>query len=311
MLERTGNRLVKVLARLALLVCLGAAQAQGRPVIEWTVMDLPPSSIPVNGQLTDGLVDVILKMVFAEMPEYEHRITVTPIARTWVSLADGAPTCFTTALITPERERIAYTTLVQLTPPPQLVVSADAAARIPRNGKGEVPPSTLFSHGDLRGVVTPLRSYGATLDALLAQRPAQSGIREVAASGSGSNILEMLSKGRADYTVEFDYVLRYQQSRFPDSVSGKLLALPIAGMQPIPTGIACPRTEWGRKMIVRIDAILARISQRPEYQRAKDRWLSADTIKRYQKAEAEFFRSRAYPSDAAKYPSASAVRPEK
>ena len=301
MLERTGKRLTKALALLGLLAGLGAAQAQGRPALEWMVMDLPPASIPVDGKLTDGLVDVIMKMVFAEMPEYEHRIVVTPIARTWAILADGQPTCFTTALITPERERIAYTTLVQLIPPLQLVARPEVVARLPLNDKGEVLSSTLFDRADLRGLVTPRRSYGMPLDALLGMRPPQSGIREVPASGSGSNILEMLRRGRADDTIEFDHVLKYQQSRFPDTLGGKLRILPIAGAQPIPSGIACPRTDWGRKMIMRIDAILARISQRPEYQHAKQRWLSPETIKRYQKTEAEFFRARAHPTDAARY----------
>ena len=301
MLKKSRMWLAGTLAALALTTGPGAAQAQGRATLDWMVMDLPPSSIPVDGKITDGMVDVILKMIFAEMPEFEHRIVVTPIARTWATLSEGAPMCFTTALITPERERIAYTTLTQLIPPLQVVARAEVAAKLPLNDKGEVLPSTLFDRADLRGLVTPRRSYGATLDALLAMRPGKSGIQEVIASGSGSNILQMLSMERGDYTIEYDYVLKYQQSRNA-AIDKSLRVLSIAGAQPIPSGIACPHTEWGRKMVTRIDTILARISQRPEYQTAKHRWLSPETIKRYQKAEAEFFKRRAQPTDASKYP---------
>lgn len=301
--------LAKPVASLAMALALGGwaggAQAQlqqGRAPLDWMVMDLPPAQMPVDGKLTDGFVDTILKMLFAEMPEFEHRIVVTPIARSWAVLSEGAPMCFTTALITPERERMAYTTLTQLIPPLQLVVRSEAMAKLPKNDKGEVLPATLFDRADLRGLITPRRSYAATLDALLALRPAKSGVHEVVATGSGSNILQMLSMDRADYTIEYDYVLKYQQSRFPDSINQNLRVLPIAGAQPIPSGIACPHTEWGRKMIIRIDSILARISQRPEYQNAKQHWLSPETVKRYQKQEAEFFKRRAQPSDPAKYP---------
>ena len=81
-----------------------------------------------------------------------------------------------------------------------------------------------------------------------------------------------------------------------------LRSLPIAGSEPMLAGIACPHTEWGRQMIIRIDSIVARISQRPDYQAALNRWFTPETNKRYQKAKQEFLKQRAVATDLSQYP---------
>lgn len=289
----------------AALLCLAipTAWAQDKPVVNWMVLDLPPASIPVDGVPTDGFVDILLKMIFEEMPEAQHKVLVVNTARAMATLAEGQPMCFATAIQTPERERVAYFTVTQVMPPLQIVARAEVAAKLPRNDKGEVLPATLFDRSDLRGLVVPQRSYSALLDALLSRHSPGSGVRNVLAADSGANILKMLSLDRGDYTVEYDYILNYQQKRNPDLLqSQKLKAFPIAGMAPIPVGIACPHTEWGRATIQRVDAIASKISASAEYRNALNRWLSPESAARFQKTQNDFYRQRAKPSAPDKYP---------
>ncbi len=270
--------------------------------MQWMVLDLPPGSIPVNGQLTDGITDVAVKMLMEEMPDLRHRISVTNTARAMATLAEGQPQCFTTAIQTPERERIAYFSITHVIPPLHIVARADAAAKLPRNDKGEVLPATLFDRSDLRGLLVPQRSYSPVIDALLNLRDPRSGIRNTLAADSGANILRMLQLNRGDYTVEYDFVLAYQQARSPELQQGRgLSVLPIAGTEPISVGIACPHTEWGRSTIQRIDAIVSRISTRAEYRQSLNRWLTPAEARRFQKTQDEFYRQRAKPSDPGKY----------
>jgi uncharacterized protein (TIGR02285 family) len=285
---------------------LGVAWGQGagsKPQMDWMTMDLPPVLMIENGQPTNGFVDAILKLLFAEMPEVQHRIQVLPVARLWSNLSRGLPMCFVTPLRTREREEIAYFTSTQLIPPIQLVVREDVVDRLPRNAKGEVLPQALFNSPQLRGLVTSGRGYTQSIDTLLNQRVAESGVRETVAADSGSNVLQMLGLGRADYTLEFDYVVTYLRERYPQLQQGApLKSLPIAGALPQIAGIACPHTEWGRTTIMKLDAIVARISQRPEYQAALHRWLTPETARRYQKEMADFYRLRARPTDISFYP---------
>lgn len=292
-------------ARAACLCCAASvALADDKPVMTWMVLDLPPSSILVNDLPTDGATDIVLKLIADAWPEVEHRYLVVNTARAMANLGEGVPACFSGALITPERERIAYFSPTSLALPLHLVVRGDALAKIPRNAKGEVLAATLFDRSDLRGLMVPQRSYSPTVDALLHLRSASSGIRYVTAADNGANILKMLQRNRGDYTLEYDAFLAYQQSRNPElREGGGLYALPLAG-SPAPAygGIGCPRTAWGHDAIEKIDSLLTKLAPSPAYQNAMNRWLTPETIKRYQGAQAEFFRQRAKAGDAAKYP---------
>jgi len=278
------------------------ARAADKPVMTWMVPELPPASMPVEGKLTDGFTDAIVKMVFREWPEVEHRVVTTPVSRAMALLAEGQPACFSTAIVNPERERFAYFSVTQLMPPMQLVVRTDVLKRLPRNEKGEVLPATLFDRADLRGLIVPKRSYSPLLDALLERRRASSGVSTAVAADSGGNILQMLNLGRADYTLEYDWALAYHRVRHPEFAKGVgLVAVPVAGTEPFVGGIACPHTEWGRTAIRKIDSILVKVSRSAEYRTAMHRWLTPEVIRRYQSEQADFYRQRAQPTDPVKY----------
>jgi uncharacterized protein (TIGR02285 family) len=288
---------------LVLLPFVAAAQGE-RPVLTWMVLDLPPGSKPVNGELTDGINDVMLKLVFAEIPEFRHQIMVVNTARAMSNLSEGVQACFGSAAYSEERERLAYFTLAYLVPPLQVVARSDIAARLPRNELGEVVPGTLFNSPDLRGLVVPQRSYSNALDELLVGRSTSSGLRNVLATDGGANILRMLKLGRGDYTLEYDFVVNHLLGRTPElrGAANEFTLLPMAGAQPFPVGMACPHTTWGRQMIERIDAALTRIASQPAYREALLHWMTPDSAKRFNRALTDFMIQRAKPASQGKYP---------
>jgi uncharacterized protein (TIGR02285 family) len=223
------------------------------------------------------------------------------IPRGLANLSNGVEACFGGVLMTPEREKFAYYSLMFQLMPLQLIVRPEAVSRVPRNEKGEVLPATLFDRSDLRGIVEPQRSYGAVADTLLKLRGPHSGISSVIRSDSGSSTLKMLMVNRADYTLEYDAILAYQQGRSPELKASGLKALPIAGSMGPLVGIACPRTEWGREAIKKIDALMVKISRRPEYRNALNRWLTPEPVRHYKASQDIFFRQRTKPTDPAKY----------
>ncbi len=284
------------------LLAATAATAAGKPVLTWMVLDLPPGSMPVNGQLTDGINDRMLKMVIAELPGYEHRIVVANTARAMADLAEGKQACFGSAAYSADRERVAYFTLAYLIPPLHIVARADTTPRLPMNARGEVLAPELFARSDLQGLVVPQRAYSQLLDDMLKQRPADSGVRQVLANDGGANILKMLKLRRGDYTVEYDFVANYLIARTADLAGTPFSMLPIAGAEPLPVGIACPHTEWGRQIIEQVDAALVRLAVRPAFREALLRWLPADSARRYQPAIEAFLERRAKASPATAFP---------
>jgi uncharacterized protein (TIGR02285 family) len=286
-----------------LVLALGCAHAAPLPVMNWTVTDLPPGSMPVEGKLTDGIYDAALKMIWEEWPQVQHQITVANAGRAVARLSDGQQTCFSGAVRTPERDKLGYYTATHLIPALKLVTTAAKAGRFPRNARGEVLPASTFGQTQLRGLVLAHRSYTPVIDALLGGSQAHEGVRTVVSADGGVNVLQMIVLDRADYTLSYDHSLKYQLSRAPELArAARLVALPVAGTEPVLTGIYCPRTPWGREAITRIDAILARVSQTPRYQEAIDRWLTAETLKSHRALEAAFYKRRAKPWEAGGYP---------
>lgn len=300
------NYLRTLLARMALCVVsalCGCAWAQDKPEMTWVMQDFPPLSMPVNGQPTEGVADTLLKLIAREWPEVTHRYVVANFSRVMPMLEGGKEECATNVLFNKERERIAYLSETHIGPPLQLVVREAVAAKLPMNSAGEVLPAKLFDMPDLRGLITRNRSYSSSLDLLLKQRRADSGIQYANAADGGANILKMLAINRADYTLEYDFALAYQLSNDPGFFKeGPLRVLPIAGATPVISAIACPRTPWGREAIRKIDTLVASLVKTDEYLKSTERWVTPETIARFRATRDAFIRQRAATSNAAKYP---------
>lgn len=300
----------RALSRAVALFCLcHAAYAADKPVMIWLVVDGPPASRPVDGRLTDGFFDVAIQLVEQEWPEVEHKVVVTNAGRAVASLAEGAQACFSGAVRTPERERMAFFTPTHLSPALRLIAKPATLAKLRKNARGEVLPANLFDREELRGIIIAHRSYSPVIDALLSLRPAKSGVKTVVTTDGGANILQMLALDRADYTLTYEHSLTYLMNRSPKAFQqAALTSAPLAGTEPVVSGIYCPHTEWGRDAITRIDAILARVSQTPQYQAALNRWLSPATLRQNKAALAGFYQQRAKPTDPARFQLVEAAR---
>jgi uncharacterized protein (TIGR02285 family) len=280
-------------------LCLAAPD---KPVMTWLIQDFPPLAMPVNGQPTVGVTDVLLRLIAQQWPQVEHRYVVSNTPRGMASLANGEQACFNGAVLTPERERFAYFTVTNFVIPLQLITRPEVVTQLPRNTAGEVLLDQLFDKADLRGLLVRQRSYLPQVDALLANRVSAPGIDYAVLADGGGNIFKMVALSRADYTLDYDFALTYQQHKAPGFFKDRhLLAVPVAGMAPFLSGIACPRTPWGRDAIMKIDALVAGLAGNKAYMEAANRWLTPESIKRYKEPRAEFFRKRLAPTDPAKF----------
>jgi hypothetical protein len=222
--------------------------------MRWLLIDFPPYSAPQpqSGKPGDGAVDQLLDQVIGAWPEtVKHEFSVANTRRIWQSLSEGEPGCYTGALHTPERERQAYLSDVFMLPPIQLVVRRASLGKIPRNGS-----NLSYAHGDKLG----------------------------------ANIFKMIAFGRADYTLDYDFVLAQQQREDPQ-LDG-LVVVPVdVARQPLVSSFACPRTPWGRIMIERIDKIVRQLARDPHYRDQLEHRLTPDTRQFFQKDFDEFYRT--------------------
>lgn len=280
---------------LLLAASLAAGAAGARDKMSWLMPDVPPASMPQGGKPTTGIADQIVLYVSAHWPEAEHRFIYANPKRTWLMIERGEQACVVAALRNGEREKIAHFVDTNLVPPLQLVVQEPTVARLPLNAHGEADIHRLLESGALRGIIVERRSYGATLDNILAARPAGSRLETTAVGDYGRNVLKLVSHGRADYTIDYDYALQYASRSEPDI--GKLVTVPIAqNNKPMLAGIACPRNAWGLATVRRIDKIVGTRAGAAAMVRAQNDWHTQASQQRYAAQINEFQRLRSRPT---------------
>lgn len=280
---------------LALFAALLAQAAQAGDTMTWLMPDVPPASMPVDGKPTDGIADLIVRYISAHWPEVEHQFVYANPKRTWLMIERGEPACVVAALRNAERDKLAYFVNTNLVPPLQLVVQESAMPRLPLNAHGEADLQKVLAEPALRGIVVERRSYGAAVDDLLARRPADSRLETTSVGDYGRNVLKLLTHGRVDYTLDYDYALQYA-SRFEPAVA-KLQTVPIAqNNKPMLGGIACPRNSWGMAMVKRIDQIVGTPEGAAAMIKAQNSWHTLASRQRYAAQISEFQRQRAKPA---------------
>lgn len=284
--------LLPTAALCAALLAGGAAQA--REVMSWLMPDVPPASMPHNGQPTIGIADQVVLYVIKHWPEAEHRFIYANPKRTWLMVEKGEPACVLAALRTAEREALAHFVETNLVPPLQVVVRQPTLAQLPLNAHGEVDLQKLLADRRLRGIIVERRSYGQMVDRLIAARPAASRLETTSVGDYGRNVLKLVSHGRADYTLDYDYSLQYGSRSEPDI--GQLHTVPVAqNNKPMRAGIACPRTAWGLAAARRIDRIVGTREGAAATIAAQNRWHTQATQQRYAAQISEFQQLRSRP----------------
>ncbi|MBO9688951.1 MAG: TIGR02285 family protein [Mitsuaria chitosanitabida] len=283
-----------VLATLALSLVAAAPCARAQPAepavtkITWLASDHTPV---MTGSDASGVTNRVVTYLGKQWPQVQHEIVFANAKRSWQMIENGDEVCRANMVRTPEREKSAYFINTQLTPPPQLVVRRDRLAKLPRNAAGEVQLQRLFSDTRLRGALIDGRSYGPALDEVLAARPANGAVSMYSPKDFGARILQMISLGRADYSIEQDMALVMAGN------PKDLASVPIQGASElVMAGIACPRTPWGLAAIRGIDRAYGRPEGAANLREGLMHWLTPETKAHYAARFDAFYRERAKPS---------------
>lgn len=277
---------------LALAAMAGASPAAPPPVVDsitWVVSNT--LAVP-DGDRTRRPAEELTQWLQARLPGVAFKPVVANAERSWALIREQQHACHAGAARTPERERLAYFTNTWLVPPPQLIVRQDRRAALPLDARGAVDLEALLADASLRGVVAQGRSYGVVLDTLLGAPPVSAQLRRVFGADYGSNLLPLLIQGRADYTLDYPNVLVANASDGPGDMP--LSALPIKGAsEAVTSGIACPRTPWGRAAIRLIDTALGTPEGAALLRDTLSVSLPPDTQRAYRDAWDGFFKQRA------------------
>jgi uncharacterized protein (TIGR02285 family) len=186
------------LATLILLSCLGSpVSAQPKETLIWLLRDLPPTMILEGPKKGQGIIDQMLPLLIAGMPQYQHTLMRVNRARGMQMLHEASFTCDPSLVWTKEREQwITFSIPAFRAVSNGLVVrQEDRAVLEPFLVDGEVDLAAMLASSRKKVGVVAERSYGQFLDTLLKQALPDALTRHYGNDALGS-LLQMQRLGR-------------------------------------------------------------------------------------------------------------------
>ncbi|MDR6915050.1 uncharacterized protein (TIGR02285 family) [Pseudomonas sp. 3296] len=231
--------------------------AQPKETLIWLLRDLPPTMIFEGPKKGQGIIDQMLPLLIAGMPQYEHTLMRVNRARGMQMLHEPSFTCDPSLVWTKEREQwIAFSIPAFRAVSNGLVVRKENRPVLePFLSDGEVDLAALLAGSGKKVGVVAERSYGQVLDALLKQAPAGALTPHYGNDALGS-LLQMQRLGRLQVVLGYWPEIRYLagQAHISDD---ELAFYPIKGTGKYMSGyIGCTNTDQGRQAISEINQLL-------------------------------------------------------
>jgi uncharacterized protein (TIGR02285 family) len=288
------NRLA--LAALALLAGLVSPNlAQARETLIWLLRDLPPTMIFEGPKKGQGIIDQMLPLLIAGMPQYDHVLMRVNRARGIQMLQEESFTCDPALAWTRERAQ-----WITFSLPAFRAISNGLVVRQTDHGvvdefvsDGEIDLAALLASGRTKIGIVAERSYGQRIDALLKQAPPSAVTAHHGNKALGS-LLQMQRLGRLQVVLGYSPEIRYLANR-AQITDDQLRFLPIKGTDQYLSGhIGCSNTAQGKQAIGAINQLL-RTLPRDQLDPLYADWLDPPMRSDYLKDTREFFEHQAQP----------------
>lgn len=261
-----------------------------KPTITWGFSD----TRNLTGKATARAVTEnhpLFRLLQKYLSDYNHEIFVGTVNRIENELKQRQLTCFAASTTVEGRVGFAYLTPLSVFEAPVLVLRKDMAEKF--QGKGRSLSLTkIIQDKEMQGSLIESRYYGAKIDHLLEQ--AKANIHRQVLAPIGANTIQMVASRRADYTVEFSFIV--EGLRESGEMNPDLYVAPIEeALDALPMYVACSRTPEGFKAIRRIDETIRKNVTTREYREAI--FYARTPSKSYQRDVDHFIRVRAKNSE--------------
>jgi uncharacterized protein (TIGR02285 family) len=267
--------------------------AQPKATLIWLLRDLPPTMIFEGPKKGQGIVDQILPLLIAGMPQYEHTLLRVNRARAMQMLREESFTCDPSLVWTKEREQwIAFSIPAFRAVSNGLVVRREDRAQLdPFLIDGEVDLAALLASGQKKIGVVAERSYGQVLDTLLKLAPPDA-LAPHYGNDALASLLQMQRLGRLQMVLGYWPEIRYQANR-EHIADDQLEFYPVKGTGKYLSGhIGCSGTVQGRKAIQEINELL-RTLPHERLDQLYAEWLDPERRNDYLKEAKAFFENQA------------------
>jgi polar amino acid transport system substrate-binding protein len=244
--------------------------------LTWGWFNAAPYMIAAGPDKGQGIFDQIRTLLKDEMPEYEHKDVQAPFPRILREISNGNPWCFVGGVKSPEREALYYFSApVAVFLPFKVVVRRDRLAEFGGGSSGTVSLAELLNKPAMRSSFLRGRTFTPSINTLL-QQAHLADTRQY--HSEFNEALQMLLAGRLDYLIELPIISTYSARQL--GRDGELAALAIREhAEPTMNRVMCPRTEWGKQVVRRVDTVLHAQRAGARYRAIVERWSDDESVR--------------------------------
>lgn len=258
--------------------------------VTWMEAVFPPFFIQNGPNRNQGYGDLITDIIQEGLTDYDHDEVTTNITRHFYKFKQGEKVCSVGLYKTPEREEFMYFSIPSfITLPPVIIIKKTNLGKF--NNQSMVSLDAILDSKTLMIGLAKDRSYGNTLDGILAGHKGQGNLVEIAGQELSLNLFKMLMLDRLDGLIGLPEEALYQAEQM--GIRDQFVTLTLSENQHNYDGwmsaVGCSKTPWGKEIIGKINTVL--LAQRPtaRYRAAYERWLDANSIEQYHRAYQDVF----------------------
>lgn len=238
--------------------------------IFWQTYHRPPSVIKYGEHQGKGFVQLVLNQIVLEMPEYEHIMATTSLARAIEDIKLGKQVCHPSLIKTASRQASAYfSKAVLISPTNRIVMTQQDAQQL--GLRGPVDLTSLLREPFVTAGVIKSRSFGTRIDNILLAHADPDHVVEIS-NNSIAPLFKMLLLDRLSFTIAYPFELRYFNQGLLNNENA-LASFAIKNAEAYVLGnIACSKTPWGKQVIRKVDEVLKQIKSKQSYLNAMTTW---------------------------------------
>jgi uncharacterized protein (TIGR02285 family) len=261
-----------------------AVQAEEKETILWLRPDFPPVYFIDGPNVGTGLGDRTSTYIFHRLSEYRHVQRVSNFKRIIKTLSVGKKACSMTLLKNREREKvIAYSEQMLASPQNAIItLQRNRQAFAPFSGNSEaVSLKSLLLDSNLVLGYSNGRSYSNKVDQIIRAHTNQKNSAVTSGSNIFEGVMKMMQYGRIDYTIGYAYEGQYMAQRL--GFEEKVISIPLQEHPDVvPVYIGCPKTDWGRHIIARLNPIIISSRSKPAFYGVYKKWMDPIAWKNYE-----------------------------
>lgn len=255
----------KVAFGISMLVCwlLFSDALSAKETVAWRVTKWAPFYILEGSEKGKGLYDEMTTTVIKKMPEYNHVQQEMSTARVLREMKSGKKVCHPSVL--PGTDAT-LSVLNSILLPHRLIMNNKKAGLFSGSA---VSLNQLLGDSRYYGGITQGR-YSTELNDIVKNFEEEKHLYDFPIY---DNLIKMLFKGRVDYIIEYPPIVTYMAKMLELKKSTVSLKIQETSKTPyLLVYFACPKNDWGKQMIAKINKILIEESKNSDFLEFRLRW---------------------------------------